>query len=109
VKEYLDEKKLTRSRTNCNVGFQVTYLKCGNDGCPKKFRQVHHLIARDAVSWYRIQEVAETAHNSNVIIPRNRGLTGPQKKVINYCVERGQSTSEEVISLFSNYLQEKLR
>jgi hypothetical protein len=90
VNEYLDENKLTRSRTNHNVGLRVTYLKCGHDGCPKKIRLVHHLIARDALSRYRVQEVAETAHN-HIILPRNRGLTGPQKKVVDNCVERGQS------------------
>lgn len=96
----MDENQLTRSRTNHNVGVRVTYLKCGHNGCPKRLRLVHNLVNPEAVSRYKVQEVAETVHNHNVIIPRARGLTVQQKRFIEICVDRGQTTPKEVTPFF---------
>lgn len=96
VKQYLNEKQLTRSRTNHDVGVRVTYLKCSHNGCPKKLRLLNFLVNLEARHPYEIQEVVDTAHNHSVIIPRERGLCVQQKIIIDLRVERGQSAPKQV-------------
>ena len=95
MKQYLEANQLTKSRTNRNVGVRVTYLKCGHNGCPKRLHLLHQLVDREAVTRFQIQEVVETEHNHNVVIPRERGLTAQQKSVTDLCVERGQRTPKK--------------
>jgi hypothetical protein len=106
VKQYLNKNKLNRGRTNHNQGCRVTYLKCAHDACPKKLRLLHNLVENEGASTYEIEEVLDTAHNHQVVIPRNRGLSIQQKNVVDLCVDRGQSAPKKVILL--NFLSEKL-
>lgn len=107
MKEYLDEKQLTRSRTNHNIGVRVTYLQCSHHGCPKKLRLLHFLVNLEARRRFEIQEVVDTDHNHNVIIPRERGLSVQQKRIIDLCVDRGQSAPKQVYLKISKKSLEK--
>ena len=108
VRNFLTEHKLTKSKTNHNIGARVTYLNCSVSGCPKKLRVVTNLIPTEGVSPYVIEEITDTIHNHQVDLPRNRGLSLEQKAIIKLCVERGQGAPKKVrAAQFSNFCRQE--
>ena len=102
VKSYLQENKLSKCRTNHNIGTRVHYLKCITSGCPYRCRLLENLVYGDEVSRFELEIDPDLEHNHQVDVARERGLTPAQKAVIRLSIERGQAAPKKVRSSIIN-------
>ena len=72
--------RLSRYRMNHNIGVRVTYLKCSLVGCLHICRLLENLA--HAVPPFEVGTTADSDHNHQFKVPRERGLAVPQKDII---------------------------
>ena len=94
VKEFVQANRLSRYRTNHNIGVKVTYLKCSVAGCPHYCRLLENLS--HPIPPFEIETTPDFDHNHQVAVPRERGLTDAQKEIIRLSVERNQAAPKKV-------------
>ena len=94
VKEFVQAMRLSRYRTNHNLGVEVTYLKCSVAGCPHYCRLLENLS--HPIPPFEIETAPDCDHNHQVEVPCVRGLTVAQKEIIRLSIERGQGAPKKV-------------
>ena len=92
----MEVSRLSKCRTNHNIGVRINYLRCAVSACPYHCRLLENIAHGDDIPHYELEIAPGLDHNHQVEVARERGLSLAQKTIIQLCIERGQSAPKKV-------------